>query len=485
LLINGRTIHSLFKIPVPKKNDIINAPSPPMNTKQKNKCKMRLKNAQVILIDEVSMMTTIMLHHIHSRLCEIHENNLPFGGLPVIIMGDMYQLSPTMGDSMYKTVFKEPTPTQISLPEYCGSLLFRKFRMFTFSEQMRAADDITHTNFINQIRDTSCSEPVNRSLVDHFKILTANDIENDASWADAPIVVTGNKERHALNLKQAQKFALKHGLPVLMWRKELCGSVATQLPEETIEQLYESNPQLTGIFVEGAPCNLSTLNINPDKGLANGTPGIMHSLCLGSDTEPNIYRQRIDNAIPGQIVVIPIPYAINFKMILPDMDRTTLPNWPASETLVPGQYDETGNLIAGTKDIVVPIFIDRAGQPIKYGKECIYYKEHTVDLAFAITFHKIQGRTVGKIILDLNLRPGTIHGIPTLDLFGFYVGLSRVSNSENMRILPLHPCSTFKYLTDFRRPNEFSLWLEGFDVITGEWTDPRPSPAHQGEVDCR
>jgi hypothetical protein len=196
--------------------------------------------------------------------------------------------------------------------------------MFTLTEQMRAADDITHTNFINQIRETSCSIPVDRSLIDHFKTLTAEDIKYDSSWADAPIIVCGNKERHKLNLKQAQKFALKHGVPVLIWRKALNGALATQLPEDTIEQLYDSNPQLTGIFVQGAPCNLNTKNINPDKGLANGTPGIMHSICIPNDREPNIVLERINNALPGTILEISIPYAINFKMVLPAMDNTTL-----------------------------------------------------------------------------------------------------------------------------------------------------------------
>jgi hypothetical protein len=393
-------------------------------------------------------------------------------------MGDMYQLAPTAGSSMYKTIFKIFQPSQLSLPEYCGSLLFKKFRMFTFNEQMRAAEDVVHTDFINQIRDISLPNPVTHRLIDHFKTLSANDIKNDSSWADAPIIVSGNIERHSLNRKQAQKFAVRHGLPVLMWRKELCGTWATELPQDALELLYDMNPQLTGIFVQGAPCNLTSRNINPDKGLANGSPGIMHSICLGSDIEPNIYQDRINRALPGQIIQIPIPYAINVKMVLPGMDTTSIPNWPNSETLVPGDYDNTGNLIPDTKDIVVPIFIERAKKPIKYGKQGIYYKDHILDLAFAITFHKIQGRTVGKIILDLNLRPGTKNGIPTVDLFGFYVGLSRVSNSENMRILPLQACSNFNHLLAFNRPEELSIWLNGFNVVTGEWRDPRPTNTH-------
>ena len=38
-----------------------------------------------------------MLKFIHLRLQEIKSNNLPFGGVNVIIVGDLYQLKPVMG----------------------------------------------------------------------------------------------------------------------------------------------------------------------------------------------------------------------------------------------------------------------------------------------------------------------------------------------------------------------------------------------------
>jgi hypothetical protein len=65
-------------------------------------------------------------------------------------------------------------------PRTRGALLFRKFRKFELSQQMRAADDATHTAMLNQMRtpDPGCSYIYS----DHFasiKILTTNDIRED------------------------------------------------------------------------------------------------------------------------------------------------------------------------------------------------------------------------------------------------------------------------------------------------------------------
>jgi ATP-dependent exoDNAse (exonuclease V) alpha subunit len=49
-----------------------------------------------------------------------------------------------------------------------------------------------------------------------------------------------------------------------------------------------------------------------------------------------------------------------------------------------------------------------------------------VESALAITFHKLQGKTVSKIILDLRKRPGSGAGIKDVEFEGMYVGWTRV-----------------------------------------------------------
>jgi hypothetical protein len=47
-----------------------------------------------LMIDEVSMTEATLLYSIHGRLQDIFENNQPFGGIPVLTYGDLYQLKP-------------------------------------------------------------------------------------------------------------------------------------------------------------------------------------------------------------------------------------------------------------------------------------------------------------------------------------------------------------------------------------------------------
>ena len=51
---------------------------------------------QWILLDEFSMVGNTMLKLIHLQLQEAKGNKLPFGGVNIICVGDLYQLQPVM-----------------------------------------------------------------------------------------------------------------------------------------------------------------------------------------------------------------------------------------------------------------------------------------------------------------------------------------------------------------------------------------------------
>jgi hypothetical protein len=125
---------------------------------------------------------------------------------------------------------------------------------------------------------------------------------------DAPIIVTSNHERHIMSLHKAQAFALAKGLPVLGWKKPLAGNITT-LSEIALANIYEKRTELQGIFVQSAE-----ENINPTHGLANGTEAYMHSVCIEEGDQPEIYRDRIRNARPGEFIEIPVPYSINVEI---------------------------------------------------------------------------------------------------------------------------------------------------------------------------
>lgn len=55
------------------------------------------------VIDEKSMISTIMLYQIDARLREAFPENQkqPFGGISVVLMGDFAQLVPVTGKPLY------------------------------------------------------------------------------------------------------------------------------------------------------------------------------------------------------------------------------------------------------------------------------------------------------------------------------------------------------------------------------------------------
>jgi hypothetical protein len=157
------------------------------------------------------------------------------------------------------------------------------------TEQFRAVKDKEHTDIINNIRNPKIANPIDDSVVDHLKVLTPQDVIDDDSWADATIVVTDNFQRHALTAELGRRTARRAGQPVFRWKKPLLGSHCKNLSVEKESKIYDMKPQLYGYFYKGAPCFLTERNINPTKGLANGTSCTMDSIKLSRDDEYSVY----------------------------------------------------------------------------------------------------------------------------------------------------------------------------------------------------
>ncbi|MDO8260552.1 MAG: PIF1 family DEAD/DEAH box helicase [Candidatus Magasanikbacteria bacterium] len=58
----------------------------------------RLKNAKVLIIDEVSMLQARQLDMVDAICRRFIDKNLPFGGLQVVLSGDLFQLPPVQKD---------------------------------------------------------------------------------------------------------------------------------------------------------------------------------------------------------------------------------------------------------------------------------------------------------------------------------------------------------------------------------------------------
>eukprot|EP00732_Lithocolla_globosa_P001131 Lithocolla_globosa_v1_NODE_515_length_3843_cov_39.657075.p2 type:complete len:159 gc:universal NODE_515_length_3843_cov_39.657075:1520-1044(-) len=106
---------------------------------------------------------------------------------------------------------------------------------------------------------------------------------------------------------------------------------------------------------------------------------------------------------------------------------------------------------------IVPILVDEKTDYVQIG---VHFYTHHVELGFAITFHKVQSKTMSKITLDLNKLPSNHLGTLSFELF--YVGYTRVKDSDNMRILPCHLGCNFSHLFQLAPKKELVTWLKSF-----------------------
>ncbi|GBO34032.1 hypothetical protein AVEN_263275-1 [Araneus ventricosus] len=88
LLKGGRTVHSGFKLPVPLLDTSVSSRRPTSPEADK------LRQAVLIIIYEITMLTKDGLRCIDSLLRDLMNNDKPFGGKVIIIGGDFRQTLP-------------------------------------------------------------------------------------------------------------------------------------------------------------------------------------------------------------------------------------------------------------------------------------------------------------------------------------------------------------------------------------------------------
>ncbi|KAK0133509.1 ATP-dependent DNA helicase PIF7 [Merluccius polli] len=133
--ISGKTLHSILKLPrslKPPYQGLGNA---------LDKVRAALSNAEIFIIDEISMVFKELFAYVHWRFQQIKGNRKPFGGMSVLAVGDFYQLPP-LGRAKPLCVYEE---NEFDLwKDY--------FTMVNLTEIMRQKDDRAFAELLNRLR---------------------------------------------------------------------------------------------------------------------------------------------------------------------------------------------------------------------------------------------------------------------------------------------------------------------------------------------
>ncbi|MDV2468968.1 AAA family ATPase [Acinetobacter chinensis] len=136
--MNGMTIHTWAGIGI--KDFLSDADL--KNMKERKYLKEHLENAQVLIIDEISMLHAKQLNLVNQVLKYFKESDEAFGGIQVIVAGDFFQLPP---------VGKNDERNRDKFCFMSDAWVEAKFRVCYLTEQHRQGDDYLN-DILNAIR---------------------------------------------------------------------------------------------------------------------------------------------------------------------------------------------------------------------------------------------------------------------------------------------------------------------------------------------
>ena len=157
----GVTIHSMFGLPlrpfVPTTDRIDGslamniADLMPHFKYRKDKLKL-LREVEIIIIDEVSMLRADVLDMMDFSLRHIRRNQLRFGGVQMLFIGDLYQLPPVVRDeNILKNYYASPF--------FFDSHALRELPLITIElTKVYRQQDEDFVNILNAIRDGSTED---------------------------------------------------------------------------------------------------------------------------------------------------------------------------------------------------------------------------------------------------------------------------------------------------------------------------------------
>ncbi|THG92702.1 hypothetical protein EW026_g8293 [Hermanssonia centrifuga] len=464
-LIDGKTTHTIAALTV-KRGD-----EQTVSDKTKAKLQDIWREKRYLIVDEFSMLGKSHLVRMERSIAigkeggEGHRAGITWGGVNIILCGDLHQFPPVAQGSQ-EFLFHPGVlgNGQIGI----GRRLYEEFNLVVIlNEQMRVTDPIWRDMLLHLRRGEVRRHHITmlrQLILAQGSEAAAIDFHN-GPWAEASLVTPRHAVRNLWNANGARKHCAQSGQQLFVCtaqdRMYNGGDVFTELG--LAERYAVANRSKTDsrqhkkdlpnvIELAKGMIVLVTQNLETDLDLTNGSRGTIIDIILHED-EPPLSQEPI-------VVLKYLPVYVLVKMArtraskLNGLEEGVIPVEPAKHTM--------------------RIKLDtRAGKSIT---RTVHRRQFPITPAYAFTDYRSQGQTLPYVIVDIASPP-----TGTLSLFNLYVALSRSSGRDTIRIL--------RDFDDklFRQSHEPELLiederLEALDRVTKQWWQQMGGEARQLEA---
>lgn len=169
-LISGTTLHEAFKFP----RDDYGGPMYSLSDDELNSRQTLLIDLNFFIINEISMVSARMLQYLDARLKQIFGKNNDFGGVSIMLVGNLNQLPPVKGTAIFKVPVNKNEP---NLNAFAGTYLWNLFTAFVLTQIMRQGDELDFIMALNNLATGTMTEQ-QIDLI-RSRIVNEADVPND------------------------------------------------------------------------------------------------------------------------------------------------------------------------------------------------------------------------------------------------------------------------------------------------------------------
>ncbi len=256
---NGQTIHSFFQLPFGPNIPDGNRKLSYRIGKQK---KDLIQTLDLLVIDEISMVRCDLLDAVDRELRKYRNRNRPFGGVQLLLIGDLQQLAPVAGDDEWELL-----KPYYDSPYFFSSKALAKIDLVTVElKHIYRQSDSEFIDILAHVRNnqlnSSVLERLNRRYIPGFKIPEGKD------WIR---LTTHNRSAYEYNRVQL----------------DAIGSAQTLLKAQTEGDFPETNYPADVVLALKVGAQVMFIKNDPssDKAYYNGKIGTVKGIVWSDDSE--------------------------------------------------------------------------------------------------------------------------------------------------------------------------------------------------------